>query len=336
MSIAAGITGQTDAGLHVYGVVAETRSGYLSPPGALGTFTNIPTNTVSFGNIPTSGDPNVVKRHIVASAAIASGTYDGNPQNYTLYFIPNAVINNNTDTYINNVGFLDAQLLSDASHLFDNLTQIPAGAVMCMYHNRMLVAATFTDISLAYLSAIGEPEAMSQVSGEIIVPLDGNPITNAAELRDVLYITKRAKTVAYADNGQEPSFWPMMNVDSSLGSCVHGIATVLDSGATTVDFLIICTYQGVSLFNGRYITPELSWKIEAFWKAQSENAFNRIQILNAPIQKEIYVVLPDGRVLVGQYGNGLDFQKIRWAPWSWNMPISTVAIWNINQVLIGA
>jgi len=118
MTVAAGAAGHTDAGLHIYGVVSETASGYLSPPGSLTTFTNLPGQSVSFGNIPTSGDPNVVKRHIVASIAI--NNYNGNPEGYNLFFIPNGVINDNTSTFLNNISFFDADLLEDASHLFDN------------------------------------------------------------------------------------------------------------------------------------------------------------------------------------------------------------------------
>src|SRR5437660_4722454 len=57
-------SGQTDPGFKIIGVVTETISGYLSPPGALTAFITVATNGISIGNIPTSGDPNVIKRHI--------------------------------------------------------------------------------------------------------------------------------------------------------------------------------------------------------------------------------------------------------------------------------
>ena len=334
MTVANGVAGHTDGGQHIFGIVTQSRSGYNAPPTLLTSFTTNAANSVSFGNIPTSGDPNVVKRLLVSTIRLP--TYNGNLSGYQFFFVPNAIINNNTDTFLNNISFYDADLLADASALLNNYTSIPAGASLSLYHNRLCVAATFTDISLMLLSHVGEPEAIDQISGLIVVPLDGNPITNAQEMRDVLYIFKRSKTVAYADNGGQPAGWPLIPIDSALGTCPHGIATVLDSGSSSVDFLIICTYQGISQFNGRYATPELTWKIEEYWKDLDRNSFGSIQIVNAPIQKEIYIILPTRQVLMGNYSNGLDWKSIRWCPWSFRMGINTVGIHNIDEIILGA
>jgi hypothetical protein len=397
LTIANGAAGHTDPGFHIFAIVAETDTGYLTPPGAMTTFTTSATSSVSFGTVPvgtltTSStgplivnfqnnddeenfeeerifldapsnnrylyeqeyedtklellsntpaastyvtvSPYIVKRHLVATKVITN--YNGNPSDYTFYFVPNAVINNNTDAFLNNVSFYDADLLADASHLFNNYSSIPAGAVLTNYHNRLCLAATNTDISLILVSSPGEPEAINQINGLLVVPLDGNPITNGAELRDVFYVTKRARTVAFIDNDGAPSSWPMTVVDNALGTCVHGISTVLDSGSSNVDFLIVATYQGVYLFNGRYIMPELSWKIEDYWKALDRNSFKLIQIVNAAIQKEIHIILPNRLALVGNYSKGMDSKNIRWTPWQFSMGVNTVSIWNIDQIIYGA
>lgn len=334
MTVANGAAGHTDPGFHIFAFVSETVSGYLAAPGLITTFVTAAGNSVSFGSVDASGDPNVTKRHLVATKAITG--YNGDPTGYTFYFVPNATIDNNTDAFLNNISFYDADLLDDASHLIDNYTTIPAGAALTLYHDRLCLATTFTDISIILVSTAGEPEAISQIDGIIAVPPDGNPITNMQELRDVLYVTKRSRTVSFTDNGDVPSSWPLVTVDNALGSFVHGIATVLDSGSSSVDFLIICTYQGISLFNGRYVTPELSWKIEDYWKNLDRNEFRRIQIINAPIQKEIYAVLPTRKILVGNYANGLDPKKIRWAPWSYIMGINSIAIHNVDEIVLGA
>lgn len=334
MTIANGAAGFTDPGLHIFGIVYETDSGYLSPPYALGTFTTLAAFSVSFGSIPTVVDATVVKRHLVASIVIPS--YNGDLEGYDLFFVPDATIDNNTDTFLNNISFYDADLLEDASHLFDNYSSIPAGAALTLYHDRLCVFATFTDISLGLVSQVGEPEAISQIDGLIIVPLDGNPITNGQELRDVLYVTKRSRTVSFTDNGDVPSSWPLVIVDNALGSSVHGIATVLDSGSSSVDYLLVCTYQGINLFNGRYVAPELSWKIENFWKGLDRNQFGLLQIINAPIQKEIWIVLPDGTALMGNYANGMTTKAMRWSPQSWKMKVNTIAIANIDEIIFGS
>lgn len=334
LTVANGAAGYTDAGLKVFGIVSQTISGYNSPPTAFASFTTSAGNSVSIGNIPTSGDPNVVKRLLVATISIP--TFNGNLSGYQFFFVPNAVLDDNTTTSLNNISFYDADLLEDASHLLNNYTAIPAGAVLTLYHNRLCVAATYTDISLVLVSQPGEPEAFDQISGLIVVPLDGNPITNAQELRDVLYVFKRARTVSYADNQGDPSSWPLVVIDNALGTCVHGIATVLDSGSSSVDFLLISTYQGISQFNGTYVAPELSYKISDFWQKQDRNSFQHIQIINSPIEKKIYTIIPDRRLLVGDYGNGMTYKNMRWMPWSFRMGVNTVAISNIDEIILGA
>lgn len=334
MTVANGAAGHTDPGQHIFGFVSQTISGYNSPPAILTSFITSATNSVSFGLVPTSGDPNTVKRLLVATKVLS--TFNGDLSGYEFFFVPNAIINNNTDTFLNNISFYDDDLLDDASQLLDNYTAIPAGASLSLYHNRLCLAATFTDISLVLVSQPGEPEAISQIDGLLIFPLDGNPITNAQEMRDVLYVFKRSKTISYADNNDVPSSWQLVTIDNALGTCPHGIATVLDSGSSSVDFLLICTYQGVSQFNGKFITPELSWKVEAFWGNLNRNLFGNVQIINAPIQKEIYIILPTKQLLMGNYSNGMDWKNMRWSPWTFRMGVNTIAIQNIDEIILGA
>lgn len=393
LTIANGAPGHTDGGFHLFGFVAETKSGYLTQPGAITGFNTTSGFSVSFGNVPqgvitqsipgpsipsllddeaifdypvrvdaidldfisddelqaeetqtsfltptvtqiTGGDPNIIARLLVATKTI--NNYDGNPSHYQFFFVPGAIINNNTDTFLNNVSFFDQDLVQDASYLFSIFTSIPAGAVLTTYHNRLVVCATHDNISVGYVSNRGDPETIDQVSGLFIFPLDGNPITNAQELRDVLFVTKRSRTVAFIDNQDVPSSWPMSYVDNALGTCVHGIATVLDSGSANTDFLLVCTFQGLTLFNGRYLTPELSWKIENRWRSFNRFLFRNIQIINAPIQKEIYIVMPDNSMLIANYSLGMDPQNIRWSPATFPMAINSVGIFDIDQVILGA
>lgn len=334
MTIANGAAGHTDPGIHIFGFVCETISGFFTAPGLLETFTTVATNSVSFGLIPTSGDPNVVARHLVATKVIPS--FNGNLEGYDLFFVPGGTINNNVDTFLNDISFFDQDLLDDASYLFDIYEEIPAVASLSIVNDRLVAAATFDDMNLALVSTKGEPEAINQINGLLTVQPDGNPVTNVQELRDVVYLFKRTRTIAYVDNGDEPSSWEPVVIDNALGTSVHGIATVLDSGSASVDFLIVCTYQGISLFNGKYIEPELTWKIEDYWKDLDRTAFNKLQIVNAPIQKWLLCVLPDRKLLVGFYSHGMEGRKIRWCPWSFFPGFNTIAIVNIDEIVIGA
>jgi hypothetical protein len=335
MTVANGAAGHTDAGRKIFAFVVETESGYLTAPGLNTQFVTAAGSSVSFTSVDVGG-ATAVKRHLVATKTIV-GPFNGDLNGYTFYFVPDATIDDNTTTTLSNISFYDADLLDDASHLIDNYAEISAGAVLTIYHNRLILGTTFDDINICLVSAVGEPEAISQIDGLITITPDGNPITNAQELRDVLYVTKRSMTGSFIDNQDVPTAWPYVTVDVALGTSVHGINSVLNTaGSSSVDFLIICTYQGVMLFNGRYITPELSWKIEDYWRNLERNDFHYIQIVNSPVAKEIYIVLPTRQMMVGNYGNGMDPKKIRWGPYSFACGVNTICIANTDEVVIGA
>lgn len=334
LTIANGAAGLTDAGLHVFGVVGETDTGYLSPPTALNTFTTTANLSVSFSNVPVFTGTFWTKRHIVASARIID--YNGNLTGFQLFFIPGATINDNTTTTLANVSFFDADLIEDASHLLDNFTEIPAGVGLTVYHSRLVITTTFADISIAYVSAEGEPEAISQVDGLLIVPLDGNALTNAQTFRDILYLTKNTRTVGYSDNNDVPATWVPFVVDETIGAPVHGIAQVLDSGGVNVDYLLVAGYDGIYLFSGTYEKPELTTKIRDLWLALNRNLFRRLELINNTINKHIFCVMPDGTMLHGNWGEGLGWKSIKWAPWQFNINVTTVEIINTNQVVLGS
>ena len=334
VTIANGAAGHTDGGFHVFGVVGETDTGYLSPPTALNNFTTVDALSVSFSTVPVFTGTFWTKRHIVASKVIQD--FNGDNTGYQLFFIPGATINDNSTTTLSNISFYDADLLLDASHLLSNFTEISAGVGLCLYHNRLCLYGQNADPAIVRVSAVGEPEAINQVNGLLIMQPDGNPMTNAAELRDVLYGFKRSKTAAWVDNGDVPSSWPYSPVDDAMGTGVHGIATHLDSGSTTSDFLIIATYKGMCLFNGRYAFPELSWKIQDNWFNMNRNDWRKIQVLDDPIKQIIYYIKTDRTIMHGDYKNGFDPKNIRWGPWSFDFLVNSIAIWEIDDFIIGA
>ncbi len=334
ITVANGAAGYTDAGVHIFGYVFETDTGYLSPPGGLVAFTTSANLSLNFTNVAVSPASYVTKRHIVASKVIQN--YNGDVNGYQLFFIPGATIPNNTGTTLSGISFFDQSLLLDASHLSDNFTEIPAGVGCCIYHNRLVTYCSYSNISLGYASAVGEPEAVNQIDGVLLFPPDGNPLTNAAELRDILYFFKRNKTGAFVDNGQEPAFWPYSGVDNAMGCGVHGIATVVDAGSANIDYLLVGSYKGLTLFNGRYILPELSWKIQTTWLAQDFKNKNRyIQIVNDSVNQLLYIVTTDRQIMHGNYANGFDPENIRWCPWKFVPYVNSVALINISELILG-
>lgn len=326
-----------DLGLHVIAVVYETDTGFLTAPGpevfAVQSFVDV-NKAIDVSNIPVSPDPFVVRRHLVASKAITN--YNGDDRGYQLFFIPEGTIENNVDT-TKTVSFYDLDLIDDASYLLDNFSSIPAGAVLGSYNNRMIVATSFTDISLAYLSAPGEPEAIDQVDGQIIVPLDGNPITNVQEFRQTLYLYKKTRTYLSNDNNDVPSTWAgPYPIDQGIGTSVHGIAQILDSGGVNVEFLLVVYFGGLYMFSGTYAEIPLTWKIEDLWFDLDRNDFANIQIMNDTLGKKIYIILPERQLLVGQYAWGLNPKDIKWNPWTFDIETTTIALIQTNTLVIGS
>lgn len=329
--------GYSDPGLHIFAVVYETDTGYLTAPGPefFATITSV-NNKAAFSlqNIPVSPDSFVVARHIVASKAILN--YNGDQTGYQLFFVPDGRIpDNTTTTWIGS--FYDADLLEDASHLIENFSEIPAGVGLTTYHGRLIIYTTAPDISLIGVSAVGEPEAINQVDGILQVPRDGDPITNAQEFRDVLYVFKKTRTMAFNDNGDVPSSWPFVIIDNGVGAAVHGISKVLDSDGVNLDFLLICDFSGLMQFNGAYARPELSWKIYDYWKTLDRDlAFANMQIMNDSLNQRIYISLPNKQMLYADYDDGLNAKDIKWAKWRFDVEVTTIALVLSDTLLIGS
>lgn len=344
--------GRTDIGFHLIAVVYETDTGYLTGlgPEVFAELTFTGTNKIDVSNIPVSPDSFVVKRHLVATKRILE--YNQDQDGYQFFFIPEGNIDNNVDT-TKTVEFFDIDLLADASHLIDNFPEIPSCVNLTTYHSRMVCVGEFgTALSLeglpdgitdnrsvARVSWAGEPEAISQVDGLIIAPLDGNPLTNAQEFRDILYLFKKTRTYGYSDNEDVPASWSEEVIDQGVGAPVHGIATVLDSGGVNVDFLVVADWSGLMIFNGTYARPELSWKIEDFWMSLDRNEFRQIQVVNDSLTKKIWMTLPTPHrhvMLHANYGNGIDAKNIRWAKWLFDVKISTICLMETNKLIVGA
>ena len=350
--------GLTDTGLHLFNVLYETDTGFLTAPGLADMVDDLvfPGNRkIDIANIPVSPNTFVTKRHIVATKEIID--FNGDKLGYQFFFVPGGTLPNNVATTIT-VEFFDSDLISDASHLIDNFAQIPSGVSLNTYHSRLILAGEFgldasfgpdatlvglpagvlDNRSLARVSFAGEPESISRVDGLIIAPLDGKALTNCQEFRDVLYLFKNTRTIAYSDNFDVPASWQEQILDQGIGAPVHGIATVLDTGGVNIDFLFIVDWSGLVLFNGTYSQPELSWKIEKFWRNLSRNDFNMVQIVNDSLNKKLWITLPtplQKTLLHGDYKNGANAKDIRWAKWNFDVVANTIALITTDRLIIG-
>jgi hypothetical protein len=366
------VGGLTDEGLHYLAVVYETDTGFMTAPGPLIQGTNVPAfghlefdglHKILVSNIPLGpleqpgGFPSRVRRrHIVSTKAILD--FNGDPLGYQFFFVPGGMID---DNFIQSkvIEYFDIDLVSDASHLIDNFSEIPAGVNVNTYHSRLIIVGEFglsgppdttentltglpvgvTDNrSIARVSHPGEPEAFSKIDGLIIAPLDGNPLTNVQEFRDILYLFKKTRTFAYSDNNDVPASWHEEVLDQGIGAPVHGIATVLDTGGVNIDFLVIIDWSGLMLFNGTYAQPELTFKIEDFWRGLDRNEFHNMQIVNDSINKKIWISLPEPHrkeMLHANYQNGMAGNTVRWARWIFDIKAFTIALIETDRLVIG-
>lgn len=336
ITVVQGSTGFYELGFHLFAVVYETDTGYLTAIGPAiftGFTVTSTTNELDLSGIPTSGGSIVSKRHIVATKAIIN--YNGDQDGFQFFFIPDGNIDDDSTTTIS-ISAYDIDLLTDASHLIDNFSEIAAGVSLSKYHARLVITTEFANVSLARLSAPGEPEAISQVDGLIVIPLDGRNITLAQEFRDVLYFFKSVRTYAVSDNGDAPSSWSVVTVDQGRGCPIHGVAEVLDSGGVNVDMLLIVDFTGILIFNGAYASPELSWKIQDLWLGFDRNLFHRFQIIIDTIGQVLYMTLPDQTLLIGDFNRGMDAQNIRWSPWSTLQKITSVALVKTKTLVLAS
>lgn len=341
--------GNVEAGIHVFGVVYETNSGFLTKigPGVLPTVTADGTHKVDLSAIPIfagGGGTLILKRHIVASKLIAAADYTGDAASYQLFFVPGGAISNNTATTLT-VNFYDSELTEDASHLLDLLSELPAVGGLGTYHNRMIgwdMAGAFQDavdgINYAMVSYPDEPEAMDSINGFILVAREGTGITFCQEYRDILYVMKFNKIIAFSDNGDVPTSWPFAIVDQGLGCGKHGISTVGIYGGTNVESFITINLQGIYLFTGNLNTPELSYKIKDYWTTISAlGIITQVAGYTDPLHQLLFIVISElSTILVGDYSNGLTAKDIKWSKWTFTTAPKTIFLFDKdNKLFIG-
>lgn len=318
MSAADGASGNISAGDHKFAVIYETNTGFQTKPGPIVSGSFAPTSytapgskKVDLSSIPT-GPTGTSKRIII-------GTKAGLEQ---YFFIPNAVINNNSSTTLT-VDFLDTDLAIDASYLFNLLETIPAGTqgLIDKYHGRMIVGGG--EGNLVRVSKSGDPESFDNTSGFIQLPdeNDGNNVAGTFQLRDLLYFTKVVGIFQSFDNSQEPSSWGQpIQVEGAMGASRYGISTVSFTQAHlgTNDVVLLASLSGVVIFNGVATLPELTWKISGQWNAMVDlTTINNITICVDPFQLQIFISI-GSFLFMGDYSDGLDGTKIKWSSWNWD------------------
>lgn len=314
--------GHVESGTHILAWVFETTSGFVTPPGpaAFQIIVTDGTKKLDTTLVPV-GPSGTAKRRLIGSRSIQD--YNGNQNAYEMFFVPGGIIEDNLTTELLGIDFYDADLQLSADYTFDQFAEIPAVLFLSSYGRRMIYGATDADKNIVYISKDNEPESINSLAGfQSFDPHETEGVKDATEFRGNLYVMKRNKTYVGRDNTYEPSTWKFDTLDSSIGCDFGGIAKYIDAKGSKSDFFLAAGPSGFFKFTGIYEEVPLSYKIRNWWKRINSLYLNQLQVLLDAEKALIYILVPlDGAVspnyiLVAEYENGLNFDKLKWHIWS--------------------
>ena len=336
--------GNVEAGIHIFGVVYETDSGFLTQigPDTLATVTADGTHKVDLSAIPVSPSGFVVSRQIVASKAIDPAEFTGDTRGYELFFVPDGEITDNTTTTLT-VNFYDEELLDSAAYLLEVASEVINGNNIVWYHNRMVLLGTYQDPYIIRFSDPGEYETFNEVDGILSVQKDGLGLTNGIEYRDIFYAFKINETFAITDNGDVPSSWPIIVLDEGLGAGLHGVMFLDTRQGASIEYVCVHNYAGIYQFNGLFQKPEMSYKIRDLWLSYTnidngQEVARKCEFYMDAIRQRMFINIPSqNTILFGDFSNGLTPEKIRWATWTYDIEPTTITIFSREcNLLIGS
>jgi hypothetical protein len=192
-----------------------------------------------------------------------------------------------------------------------------------------------------WISNPGQPETFDQLTGflPIATENDGNFCRTAFELFGNLYICKGTGTFVTQDSGGEPldpvNPWIVNLVDGGIGAYHHAVGTISGS-QSSLSFnstAFLANRNGLFLFNGNVLRPELTWKIRNTWNKMTHGSEAEIRVAVDIYNDLFYVIFSTGGAvtpnifLVGDYSLGLDSQNIRWSIYKFP--------WNVRDIIMG-
>jgi hypothetical protein len=325
--------GACAVGLHKLGVIFETASGFLSAPGNRSGATFMPVQvTVTSGNqkirmtvgAHSSTDPTVARRWLVMTLAGLD----------SYYIVPDSAITTISGSLTNNAGTATVDIsLSDASlgagTLVDKnflyTSPLPSMAGSIFYHNRHCMWGNSANLSLLYISEVGEPEAFRSDHGFVDVNRgDGQRITNAFILGNTLYICKEHGLWATEDNGGEPSSWTIYKVSESVGTpSLKGVVVSDPEPERGIEARAwILDTKGLYSFSGGAPT-ELSDIIQPTWETLERANMYLAEVGVNQSRGEVYCLVPSGifsgfndAIYMMDFQEGLERRK--WSKWTDN------------------
>ena len=321
-------SGHCEPGTHVIGVAFETVSGFLTAPGGYVAFSPVGGKAIDIGAIPI-GPAGTVARVLVSTKAILD--YNGDVNNQEYFEIPGGRVEGNIAT-TTTVSYYDADLQNQLDYILEQASYIPAGVGLCNYRGRLCVWGEDANPAIVRVSKAGYPESFNQVEGfATINPGDsGGGVRNCAVYRKQLLCMKDERTYVTMDNGEEAAFWDVDDVDMSIGTTCHGLATIRDFGDNTEDRIFIASRPGLQMFTGTFSQAAVSYDIDNIWARISKDYFHTLELTIDPVECLLYCAVPlDGQVtpntlLVMDYQDGFD--QIKWTKWVFPTSPTTIVV----------
>jgi hypothetical protein len=326
--------GNIERGTHIYAVVFETDSGYMTSPGGWVLVNHVGTSNVNITAIP-AGPAGTINRHVLATKSILN--YNGDFLNREYFFIPNGIVpGNGGGAALMGATFFDADLQESADFTRNQLAVIPnlvgAGVPgITYYKNRQVVWNGDT----IYVSNPGEPESFDNVDSIILIDSKKyGYITFIGELRGTLYIWTSTGVLATTDNGEAPNSWEVIQVDPLMGAPNGAVSCIYNKASNVIDYYIVANEFGVFKFTGVY-EANLAYKIENLWKTNTFFVPTLLQPTQAryievnPYSHRIYLAwynntgLPFTKLLVCDFSDGMTPDAVTWAFWQFTAPSAT-------------
>lgn len=355
------LAGKIEIGDHIFGVVYETDTGFITQPGPYngttpnytlwaaptGTGTGFtPNRNASLSSIPV-GPAGTLKKHIVATKVIFN--FNGNPEGSEFFFVPNGDMLNAVTTKV--VDFFDSDLIRSADYLFDQMPEIPAGVALSNYNGRQVIAGpsgwtmannVVVNGRQAWFSRANDPESFDAVGNPVQNDdTSGGGFKNGAALRDAFFLFCEGRTYQTRDNGLTPSEWPLDLVDGGYGAFPNTVAPVATVKGGQIDYLVIGNRSGCFAFNGAFQQPALSYVIEKYWNDVTiDDSFGvavvrTLTMVIDPDDRILYITSNDldRSILTMDFKDGVSADTVKWSPWLIQRNINGTNSVNITHVI---
>jgi len=340
-SVAQAAGGNITVGNHSFAVCFVTSSGFTTTPGPLiaGVFTPVTVNftsgngTAQLTGIPT-GPAGTTQRIILATKSNLS----------QYFFVPgNGTINDNTTTAVN-LSFFDTDLTIDATDLFNLRQQINSssakyGSASLIWYKSRLVVLDGTVVNQVNVSDAGLVENFDSVDGFVTLDAQQDQFATGFDYYGTLYIYGSVGLHATTDNGGNPNTWTASLVDMSNAVAPFSLTNTLSSKypGPLGSIILGVAREGLYAFNGNWIRPALSTKIQNYFDTFTHGAEAASMLTIDVTQDIIYMLLPlngsssPNTLFAGDFSNGLTGDSIQWSVFSFPFTPQAIAMISVND-----